>query len=186
MDKYYIVKNRSAGMLVYSIPELNVTREFAPGESKKISFKELEQLSYQMGGKELMAEYLIVEKEIQEKLNIQTELEYNFTEEDVINLIKNGSMDEWLDCLDFAPTGVIDLIKRFSVDLPLGDYNKRQALKEKLGFDVDKAIENNADEIAKHQTAESAKPKRRVAAPAQENTRRATANKYKVVGEDTK
>jgi len=117
---------------------------------------------------------------------MQTELEYNYTEEDVINLIKNGSMDEWLDCLDFAPTGVIDLIKRFSVDLPLGDYNKRQALKEKLNFDVDKAIDNNKEEIAEHQKA-AEKPKRRVTADAgQEKTRRATASKYKVVGEDTK
>lgn len=185
MDNY-LVKNRSAGMVVYEIPELNVTREFAPGETKRIPFNELEQLSYQMGGRELMAEYLIVAKEVQNKLNMKTELEYDYTEEDVINLIKNGTMDEWLDCLDFAPTGVLDLIKRFSVDLPLGDYNKRKALKDKLGFDVDKAIENNVDEIAERQATAAAPRQRRVKAEkAEEPKRRVTSNKYKVVGETT-
>jgi len=38
--------------------------------------------------------------------------------------------------------GVIDLLKDFSVKVPLEDYDKRRALKEKTGFDVDKAIAN--------------------------------------------
>jgi hypothetical protein len=54
----YIVKNRSASKVVYRIPEANIRREFAPGESKKISYKELEQLSYQAGGREIMENFL--------------------------------------------------------------------------------------------------------------------------------
>ena len=41
-NKMYKVKNRSASMAVYSIPELGIRREFAPGEEKKISYNELE------------------------------------------------------------------------------------------------------------------------------------------------
>ena len=33
------------------------------------------------------------------------------TEKEVIDLIKTGSLDAWLDCLDFAPNGVIEMIK---------------------------------------------------------------------------
>jgi hypothetical protein len=47
------------------------------------------------------------------------------SEADVKELILNGSLDAWKDALDFAPAGVIDLIKDFSVKLPLTDYNKR-------------------------------------------------------------
>jgi len=45
-----------------------------------------------------------------------------------------------LDCLDFAPEGVRDLIKTFSVMLPLNDVAKREAILNKLGFNVDNAI----------------------------------------------
>ena len=41
-EKMYLVKNRSASMVVYKIPEDGIRREFAPGESKKIKYAELE------------------------------------------------------------------------------------------------------------------------------------------------
>ena len=37
----YNVKNRSAGVATYKIPELGVRRSFQPGEIKKISAEEL-------------------------------------------------------------------------------------------------------------------------------------------------
>jgi len=52
-----------------------------------------------------------------------------------------GSLDEFLDCLDFAPSVIIDMIKVLAVELPLNDVSKREAIKDKLGFDVTKAIE---------------------------------------------
>jgi hypothetical protein len=60
MDKKCFVKNRSNGGCVYSINEggYHIRREFAPGEKKEISIKELEQLSYSSGGKVLLEEYL--------------------------------------------------------------------------------------------------------------------------------
>ncbi len=42
----YNVKNRSSSTVVYRIPEDNIRREFAPGETKRISFGELEKLTY--------------------------------------------------------------------------------------------------------------------------------------------
>ena len=79
--------------------------------------------------------------------------------------MKEGSLDEFLDCLDFAPVGVIDLIKRYAVALPLNDYNKRKAIKDKLGYDIDAAIKNeqatkDAEKAATE--AEAAAPTRRV------------------------
>ena len=57
-NKMYTVKNRSVGMVVYNIREDNIRREFSPGETKRISFGELEKLSFQPGGRELMTDYL--------------------------------------------------------------------------------------------------------------------------------
>ena len=64
---------------------------------------------------------------------------------EIIDLIKTGSLDAWLDCLDFAPEGVLQIIKDAAVELPLNDVQKRDAIKEKLGFDVSAAIANNKE-----------------------------------------
>lgn len=140
-NKMYTVKNRSASMVVYKIPEDGIRREFAPGESKNISFAELEKLSFIAGGRELMANFLQIQsQEATADLGIHTEPEYNMSEQDVIKLMQSGSLDEFLDCLDFAPTGIIDMIKQFAVSLPLNDLEKRRALKDKTGFDVNSAL----------------------------------------------
>lgn len=148
-NNVFNVKNRSAGMVVYKIPEDGIRREFAPGETKKISFKELEKLSYQSGGRALMANFLqIYDEKVTQKLNIHTENEYYMSEEQIKELLVSGSLPAFLDCLDYAPVGVMDLIKKFAVALPLNDVEKRQALLTKTGFDVAKALEHMREEKA--------------------------------------
>ena len=135
------VKNRSSSIVVYRIPETNLRREFEPGEIKRVSFGELEKLTYQPGGRELLENFLqILEEEVTTDLNVHREVEYDMSEAQIRDLLLNGSLDAFLDALDFAPIGVIDLIKTMSVQLPLTDLNKRRALKEKTGFDVDRAL----------------------------------------------
>ena len=177
-DKLYVVKNRSAGMVVYKIPEDGLRREFAPGETKKIRYSELEKLSYQSGGRALMTHFLQIEDEkVTDNLNIHTENEYYMSEEQIIDLIKNGSLDAFLDCLDYAPVGVIDLLKKYAVSVPVSDIEKRKALKEKTGFDVDKAIAMaEAEKAEDKETAEKTTS----------TSNRRTATNYKIVSkEDT-
>ena len=145
MDKNTNIKvlNRDNGAVVYSIPEMNgLTRVFQSGETKEVTFEELQKLSYIPGGMELLRDNLLIldNKAAIKELLGEVELEYSYTKEDVINLMKNGSLDEFLDCLDFAPGGVKDLIKTLAVELPLNDVAKREAIFNKLGFNVDNAI----------------------------------------------
>ena len=179
-NKMYNVKNRSASMVVYRIPEDGIRREFAPGESKKIGYSELEKLSYQSGGRALMANFLQIEDEsVTDNLNIRTEAEYYMSEDQIVDLIKSGSLDAFLDCLDYAPVGVIDLLKKYAVSIPMNDIQKRKALKEKTGFDVDVAIRNMEAEKAEDNGAEDKiTPVNNTTAAAP--GRRATTN-YKVV-----
>ena len=173
---YYNVKNRSAGIVVYHIPEDNIHRRFAPGELKRISYEELLHLSYQPGGRELMANFLQIQSEgVPKSLGIKTEPEYYMSEKEVIELLQNGSLEAFLDCLDFAPEGVIELVKKFAVSLPLSDFQKRQALKNKIGFDVDAAIANSGQEPDEKQEEEI---KKEQTAPV---AGRRTAANYKVV-----
>lgn len=174
---YYNVKNRSAGAVLYTIPEDNIRRRFAPGETKRISYEELLHLSYQAGGREIMANFLQIQSEgVPKSLGIKTEPEYYMNENNVIDLLKNGSLDEFLDCLDYAPEGVIELIKKFAVQLPLDDYKKRQALKNKTGFDTDAAVANSGLEP---DPREEEKIKQATEEPV--SGRRTVATKYKVV-----
>lgn len=173
---YYNVKNRSATTVLYKIPEANIRRRFTPGETKRISYEELLQLSYQPGGKEMMANFLQIQSEgVPKSLGMRTEPEYYMSEQQVVDLLKNGSQEAFLDCLDFAPEGVIDLVKKFAVSLPLDDYQKRMALKTKTGFDVDAAVANSGKEVDAR-TEEAAK-----AAAEAPTTGRRTNTNYKVV-----
>lgn len=187
-DTMYNVKNRSSSVVVYRIPETNLRREFQPGETKKIPFGELEKLTYQPGGHALLEEFLqIVDEAVTNNLNVRREVEYDMSEVQIRDLLTRGSLDAFLDALDFAPMGVIDLIKTMSVSLPLEDYNKRKALLEKTGFDVDKAVANLQAEKAEEKAAatETAAPTERRVKPATQTGRR-TAPNYKVVVKEDK
>lgn len=182
-NRVFNCKNRSYGTIIYSIKEDNIRREFHPGETKEISFNELEKLSFQPGGRELIERYLqITDKEVTEKLNITTEPEYYFSEDEIKDLILNGSLDAFLDCLDFAPVGVLDLIKKMAVTLPCNDIAKRRAIKDKLGFDVNKAIVHIEEEKDNDEVETQVVTTRRVKVEEPKSERRSIPN-YKVVNE---
>ena len=176
------VRNRSTSIVSYSVPDLNVKREFSAGEIKEIPQQELEILLQQPGGRVILTEYLQVSKEDIIRLDvIQPEQEYFYSDEDVKNIMRNGSLDEFLDMLDFAPEGVMDMIKTYAVQLPLTDLYKVNALREKTGFDSSKALENSMDENGELQVADA--PKRRVVTEAPKQERR-VANEYKIISEN--
>jgi hypothetical protein len=181
----YNVKNRSAGIATYKIPELGIRRSFQPGEIKKISSEELEKLTYRPGGMALLANFLqIMDAEAIAKVGLRPQPEYHMSEVDIKNLLQTGSLDEFLDCLDFAPPGVIDLIKKMSVSLPLGDVEKRKALKEKTGFDCDAALKHVMEEEedeGQSTILKTAAPERRVKKEESASVERRTTPKYNVV-----
>jgi hypothetical protein len=172
------IKNRSASQIIYTIPELGIRREFSPGETKIIAFDELEKLNWQAGGRELMMSFLqVTENKAIEDLNIPTEVEYHMSEEQIIDLLLNGDLDAYLDCLEFAPVGVIDLIKLYAVELPLTDTRKIEALKEKTGFDAAIAYKNKMADLAPEDAAPAAQEEEKKPA-AQTNGRRRTNVSY--------
>ena len=186
---FYNVKNRSAGIAVYKIPELGIRRTFQSGEVKKISAEELEKLTYRPGGMALLANFLqIMEPEAIAKVGLRTEPEYHMSEQDIITLMRTGSVDEFLDCLDFAPKGVIDLIKKLSVSLPLTDFAKVNALKAKTGFDCTAAYKHEIEDKEEDgentilKTSNERRVKKEEAAP----EGRRTTPKYNVVSADKK
>lgn len=180
------VTNRDNGRVGYVIPDLgNLHRVFESGESKDVSMQELRKLSWLPGGKDILENYLVLDnKDAISELLGEVEPEYHYTEEDVKVLLLTGSLDALKDCLDFAPEGTINLVKKLAVELEINDILKRQAILEKTGFNVNTAI------MVNHETSEegdSEEKTRRVAVntPAETaSTGRRTAvqptSKYKV------
>lgn len=185
-DTLIKVKNRDSGTVGYTIPELgNLHRSFSKGETKEIPMDELRKLSYISGGKILLQNYLIVQNQdaLKELLSDDVEPEYYYGEEEIKKLLLTGSNDQLLDCLEFAPEGVIGLVKDLAVSLKINDISKRNIILEKTGFNVTNAIaineetiEDEGEEVKSSRrsapvTVEKSDetPKRRVAAPQQYN-----------------
>lgn len=139
------VTNRDSGRIGYHVPDLgNLHRAFAVGETKKVTFEELEKLSWVPGGKKILKDYLIIhDKEAADELLGDVEPEYYYTEDSVRELLTNGSLEQLQDALEFAPEGVIELIKKIAVELPLNNVAMRDEIKKHTHFDVTRAIEIN-------------------------------------------
>lgn len=149
MAELVTVENRTAGKIVYQIPDRHIRRELAPRQVIRVPKEEIEALSYTAGGLDLIRNHLLVKDEqVLDDLNIHREPEYYMNADNVAKLIKEGSLNEFKDALDFAPDGVKDMIKDLSVQIPLNDFSKRQALKEMTGFDVDAAIQHDQENKA--------------------------------------
>lgn len=181
------VENRGRSIVAYRVPETKIVRRFVAGEIKEIEMGELRMAIQIPGTQRLIENNLIIHsKEAADELLPNAEPEYFYTTADVDFLLERGSLDQLKDALDFAPKGVVDLIKDLAVKTELNDVRKREAILEQTNFDVTKAIE------IKHlsEAPVAAETKTRRAAPIGEDNidtteaapvRRAATPKYTVV-----
>ena len=158
--------NRGVGQVGYAIEDLRLHRTFEPNETKKVTAEEIRKLAQTPAGKNGLKELFIIHNdELIEEILHEVEPEYFYTEDRVKKLVLEGSLDEFLDALDFAPESVIDMIKDYCVRFEVNDVRKREAVKAKTGLDVTKAIQWEKETV-KEDTEEA--PKRRVAVAAEE------------------
>lgn len=173
-DRIVLVKNRSAALVIINIPNKRMNIEVQPGQTVKMSYEDLREYASIPGAVTILREYLqLQEQEVIEELNMgEVEVEYNYSEEDIKKLILTGSLDEYLDCLDFAPVGVINLIQKYAVELPMTDTRKLEELKNKTGFDAELALKHKKEEEAEEAKVEEKPAGRRVVKSSNKPTRR--------------
>lgn len=143
MNKEELIKvtNRDNGSVGYTIPDLHLHRVFLSGETKEITMEELRKLAFIPGGLNILKNYLVMDsEEAVSELLVSVEPEYYYTEEDVKILLTVGTLAQLEDCLNFAPEGTINLLKKVSVELPLNDVAKRELILKTLGFNITAAI----------------------------------------------
>lgn len=170
------VRNRNNGYTGYTLQDRGIWRNFAVGERKNIPFEELQQLQYQPGGDYILKNLLVIEnKDALRDLNMIVEPEYDYTENDIRNLLLTGSLDQLKDFLDFAPSGAIEICKEIAVKEEIPDIRKRDAITEATGFNINSAINVNHAMADEKEPKEEKKKERRVAAESTQKQRRTSA-----------
>ena len=185
-DTLINVRNRNNGSTGYVLPDSNVRRSFAPQETKKIPLSELRSLQYAPGGSYILDNLLVVEnKEALDALNMKVEPEYFYDEKKIRELLLTGSMDEFLDFLDFATTGAIEIAKDIAVKEQIPDIRKRDAISKKTGFNINNAIMVNEIMNAEDEPkTEETKIEHKVQPEATSTQRRAAAPKVTIPGSE--
>lgn len=164
---YVNVTNRNNGYTNYVLPN-GIRRGFTIGQTRRIDINELKELRDCDGGEYLLKNYLIVnDKTALDYLDLNPEPEYFYTEKEIKELLLDGSLEQLEDALNFAPAGVIDLIKDIGIKIELPDVRKRELIFKMTGFSIDNAVNVNrilnADSEEDKKTEEE-KPKRKATA----------------------
>lgn len=188
-EKRVKVFNRASGSLAYKIDTLRVTRHWRkPGDYLNISIAELLELKTVRGGQSLLENYVIIEDK--EALSVlfpdqELEPEYNYGLKEIEALLYEADTEQLLDALDFAPKGVLDLIKAKSAEKLPNTTAKIEAINKKFKIDL-----NKINELYQEKEILEEKPeptRRRRTAPiieTEEPKQESSLPKYKVVKED--
>lgn len=147
----------------YVVDLTGVRRVLPPHASFRVKAGELRELSYQLGGIDILQNYIRVcnrSLALEFGIDVNDQVEYNWTEADVDRCLLNDDIDVLLDALDFAPDGIKQLIVDRAIKLEIPDVNKRQAIKDAMGTDITSAIENRHAYDDQEETEEK-KPARR-------------------------
>ena len=189
-DRIISLMNRDTGTVGYTLEDSGLHRRFTAGETKKVTFDEIEKLSWAPGGKELLREYLIIQdKEAAEEILGNVEPEYFYTRDTVKKLLTDGTLAQLQDTLEFAPKGVVDLVKQEAVEMKLDSNVKREEIQKATNFNVTRSIELNEDEDNSQDVEETTTHRRAnpiAASEEKSTTRRAEAittsgSKYKII-----
>lgn len=144
-NKMIKVTNRSRGSVGYKIPDMNnLQRHFEYNETKLVPEEEIRKLDWTPGGHILIKDYLKVEdEELVKELLHEVQPEYNYTEEEIKEILLGNDMDLFDDCLNFGPDGVVDMMKDLAVTLEIPDVRKRDAISKKTNSNIDNMIKIN-------------------------------------------
>ena len=184
-NKRIKVINRTDGGLAYSIDSLRVSRYWPkPGDFLNISVAELLELRTVQGGTKILEECLLIEDPEALKIlypDTEIEPEYNYGIKEIEYLLQEASLEQLLDTLDYAPKGVLDLIRLKAVERLPNETSKIVAINEKFDIDINKIHELNNEKDIKV-TEEKPKRKRRTKPLTEEKT--IDIPKYNVVSKE--
>lgn len=155
-----VVVNRKQGGLTVIIPDLNVRKRFAKtGAFSTMTVGELEALKVTPGGERVLKEYLKIEdaEVANHILDGQVEAEYNYGEKEIDFLLYKATTEQLLDALDFAPEGVLEIIRAKAIEEWPNTTAKLVAINEKFSISLEKIKMLQLDIIKEEKEVKSAR-----------------------------
>ena len=142
------VFNNCSSRVHYTLDEPRITRDFNQiGQMIVVSFEEWYALNNAPGGRSLITQFLrIPDKNIRKALNLPTDVEYTYDEDDIEKLIKEGTREQLEDAVEFGPYGMKEIMRKKAVDLKIDSSSRKELIGEVLGIDLDLIYDNEADE----------------------------------------
>lgn len=164
--KMVAVTNRDNGE-VFAKLSGGRTIDFNRGQTKKVSLDDLAEINSTEGGRVLLREYLVIgDKAALDFLEMQPEPEYYYSEKEIKKLLTEGSLDQLEDCLNFAPEGVLNLLKDMALEMEIPDVRKRKLIAQKTGFNIDNILQVKAAlDVETGETGDKEEKKTRKAEP---------------------
>lgn len=174
------VVNMTNHKVGYNLADENIHRTLQPNEHRKIIAGELRKLNYQKGGHILLTDFLSVKNEELAKefgIDVEEQVEYNWTSEDIDRVLIEGTYDELMDAMDFAPEGIKQQLAARAVQLQINDSNKRKIISDNSPYDIDAQIKN-VEKATENEHHVESKPRQR------RSTEATRANKERRVQKD--
>lgn len=129
----------------------------------------------------MLRDYLIIQdEEAAREILGDVEPEYFYTKDTVKKLLTEGSLEQLQDTLEFAPKGVVELVKQEAVDLKLDSSIKREEIHKATNFNVDNAIRLNENDGSEN-SEDAATSKRRANPIAATEKKESTSGRYRNV-----
>lgn len=146
-DTMVTIHNMTNSPVAYHIESLNgLRRELPPkmGASIRVPAGELRQLNYELGGSNLLHDYICVENEsLAREFGITSDdKEYTWKMNDVRAALTTDSIEVLEDAMDFAPDGIKETIAQEAVEMEIPDSNRRKVISDATSYDIDTMIKN--------------------------------------------
>lgn len=178
------VINRTSGSLAYNIESLRVVRYWKkPGDYLNIAINELLELKTAAGGPTVLED--LVKIEDKEALSVlfpenDIEPEYHYGEAEIDTLLYEAPIEQLLDALDYAPQGVLEIIKTRAINKLPNTTEKIEAIDKKFNTSIHKIHILQIDQEA--QEEEAPKRQRRTKPLIEEKT--PEVPKYNVISKE--
>lgn len=173
MSEYVMVQNISDNDVIYIDDNGGVSRRivFRSQQTLPLDRDTINRMRYDTGGSRLIKDYLSVkDDQIRNEIGVpEDQVEYDYTEDDVLELLRNNDYDGIADALDFGPLAIKEMIANKAVELPISNRNIMVLITEKTGKDVETMIRNKEEFEKANNTA---KDEKQEAAPKVTSARR--------------
>lgn len=155
------VENMTSNRCGYVLDD-GTKRRFGGNGQLTVTAEELRRLVYEHGTYMVQNVLRVKNNALAHEFGIPEDMiEYNWTEEDVVNALTVDDIAVLLDALDFGPEGIKDELASKAVEIEITDGARAQAIQEATGMDILAQIRNKHAYDSVDEQNEEEKPKQR-------------------------